>query len=117
LPPEGFKAESVAPAGGAWGERFDSPLRQAGSGLRVMQDQDGLLEGPTNNVWQRANLWMIQEAGRLAPERALLALWDGNTGDGPGGTAHFLEAAGRCGIRILPPIPMQTLLRGENSSV
>jgi hypothetical protein len=116
LPPEEFKAESVAPAGGDWVARFESLLRKAGPGLRVMQDQDGLLEGPTNNVWQRANLWMIEEAGRLASEKALLALWDGNTGDGPGGTAHFVEIALHYGIRIVPPIRMQDVVEGEATS-
>ncbi len=110
LPPEQFKAESVAPAGGDWVARYNSLLRKAGEGLRVMGDQDGLLEGPTDNVWQRANLWMIEEAGRLASERALLALWDGNMGDGPGGTAHFVEVALKCGIRIVPPIRMQDIV-------
>ena len=112
LPREEFRAQSVAPAGGDWAIRFDSLLRKAGANLRIMRPQDGLLDGPTDNMWQRANLWMIEEAERLAPERALLALWDGNTGDGPGGTAHFLEVAGRCGVRVLPPIRMMSLLGG-----
>ena len=113
LPAEQFKAESVAPAGGDWVKRYDSLLRKAGPGLRVMQEQDGLLEGPTTNVWQRANLWMIEEACRVAAEKALLALWDGKIGDGPGGTAHFVEIAMKCGIRIVPPIRMQAIVEGK----
>jgi hypothetical protein len=74
-----------------------------------MEGGDGLLEGATDNVWQRANLWMIEKASSLAPERALLALWDGKTGDGPGGTEHFLRIAGQCGVRILPVIPMEAI--------
>ena len=74
-----------------------------------MESGDGLLEGATDNVWQRANLWMIEKASSLAPERALLALWDGKTGDGPGGTEHFLQAARQCGVRILPVIPMEAI--------
>lgn len=112
LSPEEFEAESVAQAGGNWVGRYRALLRNAGPGLRVMQDIDGLLEGPTENVWQRANLWIIEEALRLASERVLLALWDGNAGDGPGGTAHFLETARRCGVKILPVIRMQSLLQG-----
>ena len=111
LPPEEFEAESVAPAGGDWVRRYHVLLHKAGPGLRVMHDTDGLCEGPTDNVWQRANVWMIEEALRLAPERVLLALWDGETGDGPGGTAHFIEAARQCGIRILPIIRMHSLLQ------
>ena len=116
LPQEKFEAESVAPAGGDWVARYHALLDKAGRRLRVMREGDGLLEGPTENLWQRANLWMIEEAGRLATERALLALWDGNAGDGPGGTAHFLEIAGQCGIRVLPPIKMQAVLSAGDRS-
>ena len=114
LPPKDFEAESVAPAGREWVNRFAALLDNAGPRLRVMGDQDGLLEGPTENVWQRANLWMIEEAGRLAGERALLALWDGKAGDGPGGTEHFLQVARACGIHVLPPIRMQSLLNEKD---
>ena len=116
LPPQKFEATSVAPAGPGWVMRFHTLLDKAAAGLYVMQKSDGLLEGATDNIWQRANLWMIEESGRLAPERALLALWDGKTGDGPGGTEHFLRAAARCGIRILPPIEMQTMLQSGTKS-
>jgi hypothetical protein len=72
-----------------------------------------LLEGATENIWQRANLWMIEEATAIAGERALLALWDGNAGDGPGGTEHFLQVARQSGIHVLPVISMQTLVDPE----
>jgi hypothetical protein len=113
LAPKEFEAQSVAPAGSGWVVRYETLLGKAGARVQVMQEGDGLLEGPTDNVWQRANLWMIEEAGRLAQERALLALWDGKVGDGPGGTEHFLQVARRCGIRVLPPIRMQSLLADE----
>src|SRR6266567_3643560 len=86
LSPDEFEAISVAPGGPGWVRRFRTLIEKAGGQLHVMQESDGLMEGATANVWQRANLWMIEEAVRLAPERALLALWDGKTGDGPGGT-------------------------------
>ena len=112
LPPDAFEAESVAPAGAGWVRRFRALVaRAAPDGLRVMQSGDGLLEGATDNIWQRSNLWMIEQASALAPERALLALWDGNAGDGPGGTEHFLQVASQCSIRILPTISMQSLLQ------
>jgi hypothetical protein len=110
LPRDEFEAASVAPAGAGWVKRYHALLdRTATDCLHVMESGDGLLEGATDNVWQRANLWMIQQASALAPERALLALWDGKTGDGPGGTEHFLQAARQCGVRILPVIPMEAI--------
>jgi len=111
-----FERESVAPAGPGWVARFHRLLEKAGSGLQVMQSGDGLQEGVTNNVWQRANLWMIEEAGRVAEDRALLALWDGRGGDGPGGTEHFLDAAQKCGVRILPSVMMADVLRARHES-
>lgn len=114
LPPSEFEAESVAPGGRAWLERFHALLERVGPDrVQVMKSGDGLLEGDTTNTWQRANLWMIEEARSIAAEQALLALWNGKAGDGPGGTEHFLEVAGRVGIRILPVIAMQPLLGPE----
>ena len=110
LPRDEFEAESVAPAGPGWVKRYHALLeRTAPDRLHVMDDRDGWIEGATDNVWQRANLWMIEKASALAPERALLALWDGKTGDGPGGTEHFLQVARQCNVRILPVIPMEAI--------
>jgi hypothetical protein len=111
LPPAEFEAESVAPAGRDWVARFHALLERVGHDrVQVMKSEDGLLEGSTTNIWQRANLWMIEEAKSIAAEQALLALWDGKAGDGPGGTEHFLQVARRVGIRVLPVIAMQELL-------
>jgi hypothetical protein len=115
LPPDEFEAESVAPAGPGWVKRFHTLLEWSGNALEIMQRNDGQLEGASDNIWQRANLWMIEEANRLARERALLALWDGKVGDGPGGTEHFLQAARKSGIRVLPPIEMQTVLQMDDT--
>jgi hypothetical protein len=110
LPVEEFVAASVAPAGPAWVKRFHSLAETRGpENLAIRGEKDGLLEGATGNVWQRANLWMIEVAVALAPERALLALWDGKTGDGPGGTEHLLQAASRFGVRVAPPIQIEKL--------
>ena len=109
-----FERESVAPAGSEWVERFHRLLEKPSGGLQIMQPKDGMLEGASDNVWQRANLWMIEEANRVAEERALLALWDGRAGDGPGGTEHFLRVAQRCGVRVLAPIMMDDVLACES---
>ncbi len=116
LPPDEFELTSVTHAGPEWIKRFHALLERSGRALQVMQKNDGQLEGASDNIWQRANLWMIEEANRLAPERALLALWDGKTGDGPGGTEHFLQVARRVGIRVLPPIEMRTVLEMDDNS-
>jgi hypothetical protein len=112
LPLDDFIRASVAPAGPGWVERLHALIAERSpENLRIMGGKDGQLDGETDNVWQRANLWIIEEAVALAPEGTLLALWDGQTGDGPGGTEHFVTAARRWGVRIAPPIEMQDLLR------
>jgi hypothetical protein len=112
LPADQFLQRSVAPAGKDWVLRFQRVLEQLGPGrVSVMTEADGLLDGATKNIWQRANRWMIEEALRLAPRQALLALWDGKGGDGPGGTEQLVREAARFGIRALPPIVMQSLYR------
>jgi hypothetical protein len=114
MPPREFEAASVAPAGRAWVERFHALLERAGPGrIQMMKREGGLRESDAANVWQRANLWMIEEAMSISAEQALLALWDGMAGDGPGGTAHFLAMATEAGIGVLPVIPIQTLLAPE----
>lgn len=111
LPIHLFCQASVAPAGPEWVRRFDALLERRGPRfVAEMEEDDGLLEGSTQDIWQRANLWMIEEARSLAQEQALLALWNGARGDGPGGTEHFLDAAAGFGIRILPPIRIDRLL-------
>jgi hypothetical protein len=107
LPPQEFEAESVAPAGPGWVNRFRALLHRAGPS-RVSVMKAG--EGETGNPWEAANLWMIDQATALAGEQALLALWDGQAGDGPGGTEHLLAVARERGVRVLPVIAMQTLV-------
>jgi hypothetical protein len=114
LPVEEYIAASVAPAGEQWVRRFRALMERLGSGaIRVLDDRimlpDSLTEGAELNIWQRTNLWMVDEALALAPRRTLLALWDGKPGDGPGGTEHLVRAAPGFGIEVAPAIRTQAL--------
>jgi hypothetical protein len=54
------------------------------------------------DIWQRNNLWLLSEALRLAPRNlTVIALWDGQAGDGPGGTEHMVNLARERGARIV----------------
>ncbi len=54
------------------------------------------------DVWQRNNLWLLSEALCRAPRHlTLIALWDGETGDGPGGTEHMVSLAKERGARVV----------------
>jgi hypothetical protein len=110
LPVKEFAAASVAPAGPGWVERFRKLVNQLGPHkVQVMEEEQGRGCAAGGDVWSRANLWMIEEAVALAPQRTLLALWDGKGGDGPGGTEHLVSVAPSYGIRIAPVIPIQSL--------
>ena len=109
LPPGPFISRSVAHAGGDWVARFRSLVQQHENVVDVLADAEELpawLRGKAHyDVWQRTNVWLLEEALSLgARETALIALWDGEPGDGPGGTQHLVDAATRRGVsvKILP---------------
>ena len=104
LPVNEFIAISVAPAGESWVERFHALMNRLGS------ENVGVMARTTEeDTWSQANLWMAEEAVALAPLRTLLALWDGEGGDGPGGTEHLVSIAPGYGIVVAPPIATQSL--------
>lgn len=54
------------------------------------------------DIWQRNNLWLLSEALCLSPRNlTVIALWDGDPGDGPGGTEHMVRLAKDRGARIV----------------
>lgn len=54
------------------------------------------------DIWQRNNLWLLSEALCLAPRNlTVIALWDGEPGDGPGGTEHMVSLAKERGARVI----------------
>lgn len=99
-----YVAASVADAGPDWVERFDRlyerlPRRVLGERLEV---PDWLADKKDYSVWQRNNLWLLHNALVLGPPRVtFLALWNGEAGDGPGGTAHMVETARARGGRAV----------------
>jgi hypothetical protein len=97
LPPDLFRNESVLPAGVAWTRRFDSLMQRFPSPPCLAKADElpvWLWTRAHYDTWERANLWLINEALAVgAPQFTLLALWDGTPGDGPGGTEHMIRIA------------------------
>jgi hypothetical protein len=100
MPPQLFVNESVASAGQGWVERFWSIVNASQSENRFTQlGNSGELPGwlrrkAKYSIWNRANLWMLEYALSKTPGRlTVMALWNGEAGDGPGGTADLLETA------------------------
>lgn len=114
LPVEEYVAASVAPAGGDWVQRFYAVIERVGKdSVRVLDERvvppEMQTGGAELNVWQRVNLWMVDEALAIAPQRTLIALWDGKEGDGPGGTEDLVKTAPEFGIDVAPVIRTQSL--------
>jgi len=104
LPRDPYIQESVAPANGNWVERFDRlteklPVRV----LAESQDLPSWLAMKRDyDIWQRNNLWMLHNALAEGGEHVtLIALWNGQGGDGPGGTGDLVERARQRQARVV----------------
>ncbi|MFN0086317.1 MAG: TRAFs-binding domain-containing protein [Blastocatellia bacterium] len=86
-----FLRESVVFAGGDWRERFYNVKQHANTGLLIMPEE----LGPTPkdvSPYERHNRWMLYNAQALGPEKVhFICLWNGQSGDGPGGTKHMFD--------------------------
>jgi hypothetical protein len=95
LPPEQYAARSVADSGAEWVERFRRLCARLE--LRVLGDDEELPDsrvGTEEDLWQRNNRWILQTAmAREDAAATLIALWNGDPSDGPGGTGHMVELA------------------------
>lgn len=91
LPPDEFKERSVALVDADWGDRFQRLLQDAD--VRQLADEvDDVPEG--DEVFGKTNEWMIDLARRADPEPRAIIVWDGRTGEGPGGTQDFVSQFG-----------------------
>ena len=96
LPGNKYIEASVADAGASWVQRFnhlvdtkpvkfltDNPEPYAWPGANSCQD-----------IWQQTNLWMLYSALAISNDTlTLIALWNGEEGDAPGGTADMVQRA------------------------
>jgi hypothetical protein len=94
LPKDAYIEASVAPAKGNWVERFDRLTETLP--VRVLAESEDLpswlAEKKDYNIWQRNNLWMLHNALAQGGENVtLIALWNGQEGDGPGGTGDLVD--------------------------
>ena len=90
---DSFAQHSVDFAGEDWRRRFYAVL--ASSALHLMPtERPPLTEG--QDPYEEVNLWMLEAAARFAAYKVVfIALWNGQGGDGPGGTQHMLETVHR----------------------
>jgi hypothetical protein len=93
-----FLANSVEFANADWHKRY--LVAKSRATLHVIPDDLGPLPAG-ENPYERNNRWMLESAARFGGEKiAFIALWNGEGGDGPGGTQHFMNEARRKTERI-----------------
>lgn len=84
-----FLEKSVDFAGGDWRARFfaakaSGALHTAPRELGPLQDRE--------DPYERNNRWMLDAAMRFGADKVdFVCLWNGEGGDGPGGTKHMME--------------------------
>jgi uncharacterized protein len=101
LPQAEFERRSVALPGTDWAERFRRILDHA---------EVEILEGPDDDgAFARANARMIQIARDLDERPYAVVAWNGQAGDGPGGTRDFVQRLGYAGpdehVCVIDPTP------------
>jgi patatin-like phospholipase len=103
LPQEEFERRSVALPGTDWVERFRRVLNRA---------EVEVLDGPYDDgAFGRANARMIEVARGLDESPHAVVVWNGEEGDGPGGTRDFVRRLGYAGpdehVCVIDPTPRQ----------
>jgi hypothetical protein len=105
-PRDAYVAASVQASidGAEWVRRLDRlletrPVRRMGDALGVPPWHSARGRGA---VWLRNNLWTLHAAlAEGAANATLIALWNGEGGDGPGGTADMIRRARERGARAV----------------
>jgi hypothetical protein len=103
LPPGEFVERSVDIPGTDWAARFEQ--------IRQVADTQVLDHGGSErqDVFARANAWMVDVARALDPRPHAVVVWNGREGDGPGGTKDMIRQLGAQEsdprVRVIDPSP------------
>jgi hypothetical protein len=110
LPEAEFVRTSVALPGSDWEARYRAVRDRSVTRFQAEELGPG---GPDGDVFARNNEWCLELARAKAPPHRLraLAVWDGKGGDGPGGTADFVDRAAQLGAELLVVDPEQGTIR------
>ena len=109
IPEKAYIKDSVADAGPQWVERFNRLLeRDTTDELRprILSETAELPRWLRSkrgySIWQRSNLWMLHNALAISEDNVtLIALWNGQIGDGPGGTEDMVQRAQDRGAKFI----------------
>ena len=93
-----FLEKSVDSADSDWRARFFATKSHAS--LHVMPLERGATPEDLD-PYEQNNLWMLEAANRFGAKRVeMICLWNGQQGDGPGGTRHLIEEIRSNGERV-----------------
>lgn len=104
IPREQFLVESVEFAGTEWVDRFDSLYKKLPVHILAQTKElpRWLQKKKDYTIWERNNLWELNSAlAEGGINMTLIALWDGKSGDGPGGTEDMILKAKSKGARTI----------------
>ena len=102
LPKRAFIRQSVTvPGTPGWVQRFEVII--GGSELKILtQDPDATVNQERISIWERNNQWILDAAlANGGANATLIALWNGEQGDGSGGTQHMVKQAEISGARTI----------------
>ncbi len=81
--------------GNHWCDRYDAMKDKLSEAPRIMSEELGPTP-TTANAYERCNVWLLNSALACGIDRVrLITLWDGEKGDGQGGTSHMYEEVKR----------------------
>jgi len=73
-----------------WRERFAAVRTHPSTRVKMAADHDA---AASDNVFERCNAWMLDQALAFGAGKVrFLCVWNGEGGDGPGGTDHMRQA-------------------------
>lgn len=102
LPEESFVVKSVdfrkasSAVADRWRERFYTVRQHRSVRATVMHAESE--SGESDGVFERCNLWMLEHALSFGADKVrFICVWNGDGGDGPGGTDHMRKAVQKSG--------------------
>jgi tetratricopeptide (TPR) repeat protein len=103
IPKDDYRRQSVSDGGADWAERYNRLINT--KPVITLSDSEELpvwaASIPNYGVFQRGNIWMMENA-LLRPHAdvTLMALWNRQAGDGPGGTTDMIKLAVAHGAKV-----------------
>ena len=118
IPQEEYITHSVQAEDPSWVARFRRLTARVPT--RVLAPSAALppwlRDQPGASIWQRANLWLLFHALHCTDAPVtLLALWNGEQGNGAGGTSDFLGVAREMDVRTVVLDTRRIVLGGDSA--